>query len=224
MTLFSSCREAAFLVSHPRLWFRKPLEATSLDRDPFKQFSQWYAGARSCWTLEFANAMTLSTVDSDGYPDARVVLLKEFNQQGFVFYTNSNSQKGRQLQDSAKAHLTFYWGPLQRQVRIKGDVELVDETQADKYFAGRPRESQIGAWASEQSSELSGRGELIEKAAQLRAKFAGGPVPRPPHWNGYRVVPKVFEFWELRLSRLHDRFEFVREDENSEWIVRRLSP
>jgi len=224
MALFSSYREAVFFATHPRLWFRKPLELSRLDQDPFKQFSLWYAGAKSCWTLEFASAMTLSTVDSAGYPDARVVLLKEFDHRGFVFCTNSNSQKGRQLQSSTKAHLNFYWGPLQRQVRIKGDVELVDEAQADRYFAARPRDSQLGAWASEQSSKLSGRVELIERIDHFRAKFAGGPVPRPAHWNGYRLIPGAFEFWELRFSRLHDRFEFVRGDENSKWMVRRLYP
>jgi len=222
MALFSSYREAVFLATHPGLWFRKPLSGP--DSDPFKQFSKWYAGAKRCWTLEFASAMTLSTVDSEGYPDARVVLLKEFDHRGFVFYTNSNSKKGRQLQLAGKAHLTFYWGPLQRQVRIKGDVEVVDEIQAEKYFAGRPRDSQLGAWASEQSSELSERAELKEKIDHFRSKFAGKPVPRPAHWNGYRVIPRTFEFWELRLSRLHDRFEFVRGDENSKWIVRRLYP
>ncbi|MCB0354469.1 MAG: pyridoxamine 5'-phosphate oxidase [Bdellovibrionales bacterium] len=221
--LFSTSRELFFLFSHPSLWFRKPLRQEQLKRDPFEQFADWYRAAERQIFVEFVNWLCLSTIDENGYPDGRIVLLKEFDPAGFVFYTNTLSRKGRALERNPKASMTFYWGGTQRQVRILGDVEKVEEKTADAYFASRPRESQLGAWASQQSAVLSSREQLAESVEKYREKFSGHEVPRPPFWTGYRLIPRRFEFWELRLSRLHDRFEYF-ESESGSWEIRRLSP
>ncbi len=151
------------------------------------------------------NAMVLSTVDRAGNPSSRVVLLKDFDERGFVFYTNFTSRKGRELSETGRAALLFWWQALEKQVRIEGPVERVSDEEADAYFATRPRGSQIGAWASEQSAELSSREALEQRALDLEARYAGTTVPRPPHWGGFRLAPQAMEFWTNRASRLHDR-------------------
>ena len=166
--------------------------------------------------------MTLATADKDGKPCARIVLLKSFDEGGFVFFTNYNSRKGSELADNARACLLFYWAPLWRQVRIEGMVEKVSETESEEYFHSRPLGSKIGAWASNQSQPITSRTELDERFEQFSGKF-GDNVPRPPHWGGYRLKPKVIEFWQGRENRLHDRLVYMRQTDGS-WQIERLAP
>jgi pyridoxamine 5'-phosphate oxidase len=168
--------------------------------------------------------MGLATVGADGMPNVRMVLLKDFDERGFVFYTNVDSQKGRELQAQAKAGLVFYWKSLKRQVRIRGTVEAVTAAEADSYFATRPRLAQIGAWASKQSSPLESRLAFEKAVALYTAKYAIGTVPRPPNWSGYRIVPLSIEFWHDRPYRLHDRIEFRRDAPGRPWNKTRLYP
>ena len=166
--------------------------------------------------------MVLVTADAQGRPSARMVLLKECDQRGFVFYTNSNSHKGRDLSQNPRAALVFHWEPLRKQVRVEGAVERVSSEEADAYFATRPRGSQPGAWASPQSESIPDRTALERETDQLEAHYAERDVPRPPHWNGYRVCPDTLEFWVDRASRLHDRFEYRRSPQG--WQIRQLAP
>jgi pyridoxamine 5'-phosphate oxidase len=167
-------------------------------------------------------AFSLATVGPDGRPSVRTMLLKAADERGFVFYTNTRSRKGRELSKSDRVAMVFWWGPIQRQVRVEGRVEPVTPAEADAYFASRPRGSQIGAWASAQSSPLRTREELLAAVRQVEAKYEGGTVPRPSHWSGFRLMPDVIEFWYGREDRLHERFEY-RRDGNS-WAERILSP
>jgi pyridoxamine 5'-phosphate oxidase len=191
--------------------------------EPLRLFAEWFAAALRAEPVN-PDAMALATVDSDGLPNARMVLLKGFDERGFAFYTNVDSAKGRELAAASKAALTFYWQTLQRQVRARGSVEPVSKAEADAYFATRSRMAQIGAWASKQSSALESR-LAFEKAIALNtAKFAIGVVPRPPYWSGYRVVPVEIEFWQERPFRLHDRIAFTRDGLNAPWRKTRLYP
>jgi pyridoxamine 5'-phosphate oxidase len=204
-----------------------PTELTAGDftaaDEPLRLFAAWFAEAERTEPVN-PNAMTLATVDRDGLPNARMVLLKGFDERGFVFYTNVDSVKGRELSATPKAALTFYWKTLQRQVRLRGSVESVAADEADSYFATRSRMAQIGAWASNQSAPLESR-MAFEKAIALQtARFAIGKIPRPPYWSGYRVKPLVIEFWHDRPYRLHDRIEFRRDDLAAPWCKTRLYP
>ncbi len=191
--------------------------------EPVRLFAAWFAEAKRAEPVN-PDAMALATVDASGQPNARMVLLKGFDERGFVFYTNVDSSKGHELAAAPKAALTFYWKTLQRQVRARGAVELVSKEEADAYFATRSRMAQIGAWASKQSSALESR-MAFEKAIALNtAKFAIGAVPRPPFWSGYRVMPTEIEFWHERPFRLHDRIVFTRADLNAPWTKTRLYP
>lgn len=219
---FSTTREITFLVSRPALWFRRALSKADLQNDPNEQFSLWYADASRTLFSEFPNGMCLSTIGKDGYPNSRMVLLKSHDAEGFVFYTNTKSTKGEELAACPKAALNFYWDKLQRQVRVFGDVLPVDLAEADAYFSSRPRMSQIGAWASLQSTVLKSREELTKRFAEFERKYEGQDIPRPEYWSGYRLIPKEFEFWELRLGRLHDRFVYRKLE--SSWKIERLSP
>jgi pyridoxamine 5'-phosphate oxidase len=191
--------------------------------EPLRLFADWFAEAKRS-ELVNPDAMALATVDADGLPNARMVLLKGFDERGFVFYTNVDSSKGHELAAAPKAALTFYWKTLQRQVRARGAVETVSKEEADAYFATRSRMAQIGAWASKQSSALESR-LAFEKAIALNtAKFAIGTVPRPPFWSGYRVMPTEIEFWHERPFRLHDRIAFARANLDAPWTKTRLYP
>ena len=191
--------------------------------EPLRLFTAWFEEAKRSEPSD-ASAMTLATVDDDGLPNARMVLLKGFDERGFVFYTNLESAKGRELERHAKAALVFHWKSLNRQIRLRGTVEPVDAAEADAYFASRARLTQIGAWASKQSAPLESR-MAFEKAIGLAmTKYALGSVPRPPYWCGYRVKPLVMEFWHDRPYRLHDRVEFKRAAMDAPWSKTRLYP
>jgi pyridoxamine 5'-phosphate oxidase len=168
--------------------------------------------------------MALATVDADGLPDVRMVLLKGHDARGFVFYTNSHSAKGRELAGQPRAALLFHWKSLRRQVRVRGQVQVVSEAESDAYFASRPRASQVGAWASDQSASLAARSVLEDRVSEFDAKFEGADVPRPPHWLGYRIVPAEIEFWRDRRSRLHERRLFSRALDDELWATRMLYP
>ncbi|MFG1191379.1 pyridoxamine 5'-phosphate oxidase [Xanthobacter flavus] len=191
--------------------------------EPFRLFAEWLEEAGKSEPND-PNAMTLATVDEDGLPDARMVLLKGLDERGFVFFTNTGSAKGRELIAHPKAALVFHWKSLRRQVRVRGPVELVSDAEADAYFATRPRLSQIGAWASKQSHPLEGRFALEAAVATTTAKYALGSVPRPPHWTGFRILPVAIEFWHDRPFRLHDRVVFRRAGEGEAWTKTRLYP
>lgn len=191
--------------------------------EPFRLFAAWLKDAVTAEPRD-PTAMTLATVDADGMPDARMVLMKGFDEQGFVFYTNTESQKGQELAAHAKAALVFHWKSLNRQVRLRGTVEHVTDAEADEYFATRPKQAQIGAWASKQSRPLESRLAFEKAVALYAAKYALGTVPRPPQWSGYRIVPTTFEFWHDRPFRLHDRIMFKRDMPTSPWTKTRLYP
>lgn len=199
------------------------LTKATINANPTRQFERWFADANASGMSEQdATSMTLATADSDGRPDARIVLLKGFDDQGFVFYTNYNSRKGQELTENARACLLFYWSPLWRQVRIEGKVEKVSEAESDEYFDSRPLGSKVGAWASDQSQTVENRELLEQRFADFGSKFADH-VPRPPHWGGYRVKPEVIEFWQGRENRLHDRLRYTRQPDGS-WLIERLAP
>ncbi len=196
------------------------------EADPFRLFDIWMAAAKES-EINDPNAMALATVGADGMPSQRMVLLKGVDQQGFVFYTNYESRKGEELLAHPKAALLFHWKSLRRQIRIEGDVSKVTDEEADAYYDSRPRQSRIGAWASQQSRPLEGRLELEKRVALYAAKFAVGRVPRPPYWSGFRVIPVGFEFWQDGPFRLHDRFRYTplpSEDRAERWERRRLYP
>ncbi|MDE1566898.1 pyridoxamine 5'-phosphate oxidase [Aquabacter sediminis] len=195
----------------------------TLADEPFRLFSEWLSDAQRSEPND-PNAMTLATVDETGLPDARMVLLKGLDERGFVFFTNTESAKGRELAGNPKAALVFHWKSLRRQVRVRGPVEQVTEQEADDYFATRPRLSQIGAWASRQSRPLEGRFALEAAVATTTARYAIGTVPRPPHWTGFRIVPVAVEFWHDRPFRLHDRVVFRRTSADTPWERTRLFP
>jgi pyridoxamine 5'-phosphate oxidase len=191
--------------------------------EPFRLFAAWFAEAKQAEPVN-PDAMAIATIDEAGLPNVRMVLLKGFDERGFVFYTNLGSVKAHELDGAPKAALTFYWKTLQRQVRVRGNVEPVSAEEADAYFASRSRMAQIGAWASKQSSPLESRMAFEKAIARYAAKFAIGTVPRPPFWSGYRVMPQEIEFWQERLYRLHDRIAFTRADPTAPWSKTRLYP
>jgi pyridoxamine 5'-phosphate oxidase len=195
----------------------------TLAEEPFQLFRAWLAEAEASEPND-PNAMALATADEDGLPNVRMVLLKGFDEAGFVFYTNTESQKGRELLGSMKAALLFHWKTLRRQVRVRGPVEQVSDAEADAYFQSRPRDSRIGAWASQQSRPLESRFALEKAAASYALKFAVGEVPRPPHWTGFRVRPSSLEFWRDGAFRLHDRVAFRRSGSSDDWTRTRLYP
>lgn len=194
-----------------------------LEACPFQQFQKWYLDALQVQEISYPHAFTLSTLNSRGYPEGRVVLLKDFSDKGLVFYTNSLSNKGRSLCVYPKAGASFYWDPLGRQVRILGAVEKVSDEEADAYYETRSVESRIGAWASDQSFPISNREELLQKIESLRLRFEREELRRPPHWTGYRIKPIEFEYWLFGNDRIHDRFVYSRSTLGG-WTINRLQP
>jgi pyridoxamine 5'-phosphate oxidase len=189
--------------------------------DPLRLFQEWF-GAAGTAGVRFPETMTLATATPDGAPSARMVLLKGADEDGFVFFTGYESRKGEELEANPRAALVFYWQPLGRQVRVEGAVERVPEEESAAYFASRPRESRLAAWASRQSRPLGNRGELERRYAELEREYEGREVPLPPHWGGYRLRPAAIEFWEHRDNRLHDRIRFIRAGDG--WSKTRLWP
>lgn len=199
---------------------RGALDEEHADADPIRQFARWWDEAVAAEALE-ANAMTLATADAQGRPSARIVLLKGFDSNGFVFYTNYESRKAQELAANPRACLLFFWAELERQVRIDGDVERTSAEESDAYFASRPLASRIGAWASPQSRPIPSKAWLLARAAEMGVRHGLHPA-RPPHWGGFRVRPHAIEFWQGRPSRLHDRLLYTRSDEG--WTRTRLAP
>ena len=201
---------------------RAELNESELLTDPFEQFNRWWNDVLDA-NLKEANAMTLATVGSDGQPSARTVLLKGISNHGFEFYTNYESKKAMEMEQNPKVALLLFWKELERQIRIEGIVEKTSRERSKEYFQSRPLGSQIGAWASPQSKVIEDRDELDNAVARIEQKFIGqDPLPLPDHWGGYIVKPYLFEYWQGRQDRLHDRFEFVLE--NQTWVIRRLAP
>jgi pyridoxamine 5'-phosphate oxidase len=197
------------------------LELESLPSNPIVLFRRWYEGAERAG-IRLPNAIALATASADGRPSVRHVLLRGFDDDGFVFYTNHGSRKGAELAENPRAAFSIYWRELDRQITVTGDVGPVSDHESDAYFATRPREARIGAWASRQSAELASRDELLERFADFDARFPGEDVPRPPFWGGYRLAPVTIEFWHGQQHRLHDRFRYDRSGDG--WTTRRLSP
>ncbi|KYP13801.1 pyridoxamine 5'-phosphate oxidase [Flavihumibacter sp. CACIAM 22H1] len=195
---------------------------TDVAANPIAQFGTWWQEAVNS-EIDEVNAMTLATSSADGVPSARIVLLKGFDEQGFVFFTNYSSFKGQQLEENPRACLVFFWKELERQVRITGLIQKVSREESDAYFQSRPEASRIGAWASPQSQVIESRQQLEDKEKELAASFAGSVIPRPLHWGGYRIRPLIVEFWQGRPSRLHDRIQYTMDDKGG-WKIERLAP
>jgi len=197
------------------------LDEKTIDRDPIRQFQTWLNEAFAA-KLPLAEAMTLATATPDGKPSARMVLLKQVDHDGFVFYTNYNSAKARQLDANPYAALVFFWVQFDRQVRVEGSISKTSAEESRAYFSTRPRESRIGAWASEQSEEIANRAVLEERAVELDKQYGGRDIDCPEHWGGYRLKPERIEFWKSRIGRLHDRILYQREGDS--WTIIRLAP
>jgi pyridoxamine 5'-phosphate oxidase len=198
------------------------LDEAGVAADPIQQFGIWWQEALQSEIVE-VNAMTLATANEQGVPSARIVLLKGYDERGFVFFSNYESKKAGDLQVNPMASLVFFWKELERQVRISGRVEKVTELESDQYFQSRPEGSRIGAWASPQSTVISSRQVIEEKVEALQVSFEGKEIPRPLHWGGYRVVPSNIEFWQGRSSRLHDRIQYTLQSDDN-WVIERLAP
>lgn len=205
-----------------REYMNQILDESDMEKSPFKQFEKWIEQALDAELTE-ATAMTLATASSDGVPTARIVLLKEYDENGFVFYTNYDSRKGEQIEQNPQVCLLFYWVALERQVVIEGDISKIDRKTSEKYFHSRPVDSQLGALASKQSKPVESREQLENEFFELKKKYANDTVPTPEYWGGYRVNPHRIEFWQGRRSRMHDRIEY-RKKQSGKWKIQRLYP
>jgi pyridoxamine 5'-phosphate oxidase len=208
-----------------REYARDGLRRTDLNANPIAQFQKWFDDAKIALEKKFldVNAMTLATADKNGKPSSRTVLLKGLDERGFIFYTNYQSRKGRELSQNPNAALTFFWAEIERQICVAGKVKKISRAESENYFQSRPRASQIAAWASDQSSVLKNREALEKKWSELEKKFPGEKIPLPPNWGGLVLRPERIEFWQGRPSRLHDRFQYTRKKNNS-WKLERLAP
>jgi pyridoxamine 5'-phosphate oxidase len=204
-----------------REYARARLDEKDVSPDPVAEFARWFAEAQTA-EVDEPNAMVLATATADGHPSARVVLLKGFDEWGFVFFTDYRSRKGAELDANPRAALVLYWGEVERQVRIEGTVTRTTQEESDLYYRSRPMGSRLGAWVSHQSRPIASRDVLEAGLREIERRFAGTDVPLPPHWGGYRVRPELFEFWQGRESRLHDRIRYIREAER--WRIERISP
>ena len=193
----------------------------NFNKKPLDLFNEWFEEAKKS-EINDPNAMNLATISNEGKPSSRIVLLKSYDENGFVFYTNSNSKKGKAIFSNTNVALNFHWKSLNKQIRIEGTVTIISDTEANDYYNSRPHESRIGAWASLQSEELNNRNILIKRVEDYKKKFKNKNVPRPSHWNGYIVKPNLIEFWQEMPFRLHDRIEFIKDKEN--WVSRKLYP
>jgi pyridoxamine 5'-phosphate oxidase len=209
-------------ITHRQDYEKDSLDESAVDPDPIRQFHAWFEQATAAGIAE-PHAMTVATVSPEGRPSARIVLMRGFDERGFVFYTNYQSRKGREIEANPFASLVFFWQPMERQVRVEGRVEFASEAESDEYFRGRPTGSKLGAWVSNQSGVVPGRAALETELEAIRLRFPVDEIPRPPHWGGYRVVPDSIEFWQGRRSRLHDRLLY-RKAPQGDWRIERLAP
>jgi len=199
----------------------KSLDQKDVNENPFEQFSEWFEATLNS-SLPEPNAMILATASKDGKPSVRTLLLKGFDDRGFIFYTNYNSRKGKEIEENNNASMLFFWAELERQIRIEGKVEKISPDESYKYFKTRPYKSRVGAWASDQSETITSRLVIIKKFIKFLLKFHSKDIPLPPFWGGYILKPDVFEFWQGRANRLHDRVRYMKE--NGKWKIERLSP
>ncbi len=199
------------------------LDESAVDRDPFAQFQTWFDAANEAQVPE-PNSMVVATASAEGRPSGRVVLMRGFDDRGFVFYTNYESRKGSDLAANPFASAVWFWQGMERQIRVEGSVERVDPAESDDYWRGRPRMSKLGAWVSDQSAAVESRGALETEMEALKQRFPDDEIPRPPHWGGFRIIPTVIEFWQGRRSRLHDRVVYRRDSRDAAWEIVRLSP
>ncbi len=210
------------LKDYRKSYEKGELLESDLPNNPMELFQSWFHLADDSDSVEEANAMSISTVGKDMYPKSRVVLLKSYSPEGFVFFTNYESQKGKDLNENPKCCLSFFWPSLEKQIIIQGEVSKLSQKESEEYFQSRPRGSQLGAKASDQSSVVPSRSFLEDRLAALEDEFADSKIPKPDHWGGYLVKPSIFEFWQGRKSRLHDRIQFSRDEKN--WKIERLAP
>lgn len=211
------------LSNYRKSYEKHELSEANIPRNPMTLFNNWFNEADQSELIGEANAVTLSTLGEDGYPSSRIVLIKQFDESGFVFYTNYDSKKGKAISNNSKVCLSFFWPELERQVIIRGNASKVDASDSDAYFNSRPKGSQLGALVSNQSQVIEDRKALDDRLSQLEKEYSDKPVKRPKHWGGFVVLPEYIEFWQGRMNRLHDRFLFSKNSDNL-WIANRLSP